>query len=60
MGNLRRKPVLCPFGDRYKGGVNLILAFVWNVGTYDMDVKGEISSGSPTRIRVPMPCIGAE
>lgn len=25
-----------------------------------MDVKGEISSGSPTRIRVPMPCIGAE
>jgi hypothetical protein len=35
-------------------------AFVWNVGTYDMDAKGEISSGSPTRIRVPMPCIGAE
>jgi hypothetical protein len=25
-----------------------------------MDAKGEISSGSPTRIRVPMPCIGAE
>lgn len=26
-------------GDRYRGGVNLIQAFVWNVGTCHPDVK---------------------
>ena len=40
--------------------MNVAQAFVWNVGTYDSDAKGEIPSGGPTRMRVPMRSIGAE
>ena len=32
----------CLFGIRHKGGVNLIQAFVWNVGTCRLDDKGEM------------------
>ena len=32
----------CLFGIRHEGGVNLIQAFVWNVGTCRLNVKGEI------------------
>ena len=31
----------CLFGIRHVGGVNLIQAFVWNVGTCRLDEKGE-------------------
>jgi len=36
-------------GVRHKGGLNLILAFVWNVGTCRFDAKGEIQGGRPTK-----------
>jgi len=36
-------------GVRHKGGMNLILAFVGNVGSCRPDVKGEIQGGSPTK-----------
>jgi len=36
------KPVYCPSGGRHKGGVNIILAFVWNVGPSRFDVKGRM------------------
>ena len=42
-----RKPVYCPGGGRHGGGVNLIQALVWNVGTYDADEKGEIQVEDP-------------
>jgi len=29
-----RRPANCPSGVRHKGGVTLIQAFVWNVGTF--------------------------
>ncbi len=31
----------CLFGIRHEGGVNLIQAFEWNVGTCRLDEKGE-------------------
>ena len=34
------KPVYCLGGVRHKGGVNLIRAFAWNVGTRRSDGKG--------------------
>lgn len=40
--------------------MSLILAFVWNTGTCRLDVKGESSSGRPTRLRVPMQGTGAD
>ena len=36
-------------GVRHKGGINLILALVWNVGTCCFDVKGEIQDGGPAK-----------
>jgi hypothetical protein len=36
-------------GVRHKGGMNLILAFVGNVGSCRPDAKGEIQGGSPTK-----------
>ena len=35
------RPVYCPSGIRHGEGVNLTQAFVWNVGTCRLDVKGE-------------------
>ena len=35
-------PVYCLGGIRYEGGVNLIQAFMYNVGTCRPDVKEEI------------------
>jgi hypothetical protein len=46
-------PVYRLGGIRYGGGVNLIQAFMCNVGTCRSDDKGENSSGGPTRVRVP-------
>jgi len=40
--------------------MNLIQALAWNVGTCRSDVKGEASSGGPTRARVPKRSTGAE
>ena len=41
------RPVYCPSGVRHKGGVNMIQAFVWNVGTCRSDAKGEIQVETP-------------
>jgi len=46
-GQVRGEPVYCPNGGRHKGGVNMILAFEWNVGTCRSDVKEEIQVEDP-------------
>ena len=46
-GQVRGEPVYCPIGGRHKGGVNMILAFVGNVGTCRSDAKGEIQVEDP-------------
>ena len=43
----RREPVDCPSGGRHEGGVSPLQALVWNVGTYRLDVKGEIQVEDP-------------
>jgi len=48
-GLVRGKPVYRPDGLRHKGGMNLIQAFVWNVGSCRPDVKGETQGGGPTK-----------
>ena len=40
-GGVRRIPAYCPGGVRHKDGMNLIQAFVRNVGTCQSDVKGK-------------------
>ena len=41
------EPVDCPHGVRHGGGVTLIWALVWNVGTRRSAAKGEAQVGSP-------------
>ena len=43
----RGQPVFCLGGVRYEGGVSMIQALVWNVGTCRLDVKGEIQAEAP-------------
>lgn len=43
----RGGPVYCLGGARHKGGVTLIQALVWNVGTCRADVKGETQVEAP-------------
>jgi len=43
----RRQSAYCLDGVRHKGGMNLIQAFVWNVGNCRPDVKGEIQVEAP-------------
>jgi len=49
----RKGPVYGPGGDRRIGGVSLIQAFVWNMGTWRPDAKGETQREAPIRVRVP-------
>jgi hypothetical protein len=42
-----RRPVYCPLGLRHEGGVSLILAQVWNLGTCRLDVKGATQAAIP-------------
>ena len=42
-----RRPVYCPLGVRHEGGVSLILAQVWNLGTCRLDAKGAIQAEIP-------------
>jgi len=46
-GQVQEVPVYCLGGIRYEGGVNLIQAFMCNVGTCRSDVKGEIQVEDP-------------
>ena len=43
----RGMPADCPSGDRHQGGVSPVQALVRNVGTYRLDVKGEIQVEDP-------------
>jgi len=45
-GKVQREPAYCLDGVRHAGGVNLIQALVWNVGTCRPDAKGEAQVGS--------------
>lgn len=47
-------------GIRYEGGMSLSQAFVRNVRTCRLDVKGEAQAGHTARARVPMLGTGAE
>jgi len=46
-GLVQGKPVYCLNGVRHRGGMNLIQAFVGNVGTCRPDAKGEIQVEAP-------------
>jgi len=41
------KPVYCPDGGLQKGGVSLVQAFMWNVGTWRSAAKGEVEVETP-------------
>ncbi|MNH45761.1 hypothetical protein D3C79_1083010 [compost metagenome] len=47
LGEVWRKAVYCPDGDRHGGGVNVTQAFVRNVGTYGSDDNGKIQAEIP-------------
>ena len=42
LGQIWRIPAYCPDGGWHEDGMNVTQAFVWNVRTYDLNVKGEI------------------
>ena len=46
-GAVWEQPAYCPHGVRHGGGVTLIWALVWNVGTCRSAAKGETQVGSP-------------
>jgi len=48
------EPVYCPDGDRHKGGLTVVRAHAWNVGTCGADAKGESQGEELTRLSVPM------
>ena len=60
LGQVRRKTAYCSVGVRHGGGVNLIQALVWNVGTCRLDAKGKPQAGSHVRGKVQMRGTGAE
>jgi hypothetical protein len=43
----RRMPVDCPSGDRHQDGMSPVQALVWNVGTCDLDAKGDLQVVDP-------------
>ena len=60
LGKVWAEPAYGPVGVRRTGGVTLIQALMWNVGTCRPDAKGAAQVGSPTSARVPMRDTGAE
>jgi hypothetical protein len=46
-GAVWEEPVYCPHGVRHRGGVTVLWASVWNVGTCRSAAKGEPQVGSP-------------
>lgn len=56
----REKSANCLDGIRHGGDVTFIWALVRNLGTCSLDVKGEIESGGPTKMRVPKQDTGTE
>jgi len=43
----REEPVDYPSDGRHEGGVSPAQALMWNVGTFRLDVKGELQVGDP-------------
>jgi hypothetical protein len=43
----RGMPADCPSGDRHQDGMSSAQAFVWNVGTCDLDAKGDLQVVDP-------------
>ena len=43
----RRKPAYWLDGVRHEGGVSVVQALVWNVGTCRLDAKGEVQAEAP-------------
>jgi hypothetical protein len=46
-GKAQGESAACLGGIRHRGGVTVDQAFVWNVGTCGLDVKGEIQGADP-------------
>jgi hypothetical protein len=44
---VRKIPVDCPSGDRHQDGMSPVQALVWNVGTCDLDAKGDLQVVDP-------------
>jgi len=55
-----RQPAYCPDGIRHGGGVNVILAHGWNVGTCFLMEREKHKGEAPMRARVPRRETGAE
>lgn len=51
---IQEKPNYCLSDVRYRDGMTLIWAFVWNVGIFGLDAKRKVTSGGPTRAKVSM------
>lgn len=49
-----RAPDYCPDGDRHKGGMIVVRAHAWNVGTCGNAIEGDGQGDELTRPRVPM------
>jgi len=47
LGEVQRKPAYRLVGVRHIGGVNLVRALMWNVGTCRPDVKGGTQAEDP-------------
>jgi hypothetical protein len=59
LGRVQREPVDWLGGVRCVGGVTRLQAFLGNVGTCRLDVKGEIQVVRSMRVSVPKPGTGA-
>ena len=60
LGRVQREPVHWLDGVRCVGGATRLQAFLGNVGTCRLDVKGEIQMVRSMRMSVPKPGTGAE
>ena len=59
-GLVWKLPLSCPGGSRHTEGMNLIQAFIWNLGTCRSDAKRESQAEAPWSERVSMRSTGAE
>ena len=46
-GAVQRGPAYWLDGVRHEGGVSMVQALVWNVGTCSLDAKGEVQAEDP-------------
>jgi hypothetical protein len=60
LGQVQQEPVYGLDGDRQFSGASLAQAFMWDMGTWHSDTKGETQKGGPVRVRVPMRSAGTD